>query len=209
MAPGGKVTKEVKSRLEMKPGWWWLYECCWVATMCGSATCDAIKQTDNKQNVPVFYHHPTCHTDIRERLMFSQVHLWKNCLTVQDSFKFSKKLQIRFFSVHLWRPTSPPGSVQFSSVTQWCPTLCDPMNCSMPGLPVHHQLPEFTQTHVHWVDDAIQQPHPLSSPSLPALNLSQHQGLFQWVSSSHQVAKILEFQLQHQSFQWTSSIDLL
>ena len=76
------------------------------------------------------------------------------------------------------------------------------MNCSMPGLPVHHQLLEFTQTHVHWVGDAIQLSHPLSSPSPPALNLSQHQGLFQWVSSAHQVAKVLEFQLQHQSFQW-------
>ena len=92
------------------------------------------------------------------------------------------------------------SSVQFSSVTQSCPTLCDPMNRSMPGLPVHHQLPEFTQTHVHWVGDAIQSSHSLSSPSPPALNLSQNQGLFKWVSSSHQVAKVLEFQLQHQSF---------
>ena len=92
---------------------------------------------------------------------------------------------------------------QFSSVAQSCPTLCDPMNRCTPGLPVHHQLPEFIQTHVHWVVDTIQPSHPLSSPSPPALNLSQHQGLFKWVSSSHQVAKILEFQLQHQSFQWT------
>ena len=91
--------------------------------------------------------------------------------------------------------------IQFSSVAQSCPTLCDPMNCSTPGLPVHHQLPESTQTHVLWVGDAIQPSHPLSSPSPPALNLSQHHGLFQWVSSSHQVAKVLEFQLQHQSFQ--------
>jgi len=98
---------------------------------------------------------------------------------------------------------------QFSSVTQLCPTLCDPMNCSTPGLPVHHQLPESTQTHVHRVGDAIQPSHPLSSPSPPALNLSQHQGLFQWVSSLHQVAKVLEFQLQHQSFQWTLRTDLL
>ena len=94
-------------------------------------------------------------------------------------------------------------SVQFSSVTQSCPALCDPMNHSTPGLPVHHQLPESTQTHVHWVGDAIQPSHPLSSPSPPALNLSQHQGLFKWVNSSHQVAQVLEFQLQHQSFQWT------
>ena len=91
--------------------------------------------------------------------------------------------------------------VQFSSVTQLCPTLCDPMNCSTPGLPVYHQLPEFTQTHVHRVSDAIQPSHPLSSPSPPAPNPSQHQSLFQWVSSSHEVAKVLEFQLQHHSFQ--------
>ena len=84
------------------------------------------------------------------------------------------------------------SSVQFSSVTQLCPTLCDPMNRSTPGLPVHHHLPEFTQIHVHWVSDAIQPSHPQSSPSPPAPNPSQHQGLFQWVSSSHEVAKVLE-----------------
>jgi len=93
------------------------------------------------------------------------------------------------------------NSVQFTSVTQSCPTLCDPMNCSTPGLPVHHQLPEFTQTHVHRGSDAIQPSHPLSSPSPPAPNPSQHQSLFQWVNSSHQVAKVLEFQLQHHSLQ--------
>ena len=92
---------------------------------------------------------------------------------------------------------------QFSSVTQSCPTLCDPIDCSTPGLPVHHQLPEFTQTHVHWVSDAIQSSCPLSSPSPLAFNFSQNQGFFKWVSSSHQVAKVLEFQLQHQSLQWT------
>ena len=86
------------------------------------------------------------------------------------------------------------GSVQFSSVAQSCPTLWDPTNCSTPGLPVHHQLPEFTQTHVHRVSDAIQPSHPLSSPS-PAPNPSQHQSLFQWVNSSHELAKVLEFQL--------------
>ena len=90
-----------------------------------------------------------------------------------------------------------------------CPTLCDPMNHSTPGLPVHHQLLEFTQTHIHQVGDAIQPSHPLSSPSPPTFNLSQHQGLFKWVSSLHQVAKILEFQLQHQSFQWTPRTDFL
>ena len=101
------------------------------------------------------------------------------------------------------------SSVQFSSVTQSCLTLCNPMNCSMPGLLVHHQLTESSQTHVHRVDDAIQPSHPLLSPSPPILNLSQHQGLFKWVSSSHQVAKVLKFQLQHQSFQRTPRTDLL
>ena len=99
-------------------------------------------------------------------------------------------------------------SVQFSSVTQSCLTLCDPMDCSMPGFPVHHQILEHAQTHVHRVGDAIQPSHPLLFPS-PAFNLSQHQGLFQGVSSSHQVAKVLEFQRQHHSFQWTPRTDLL
>ena len=99
--------------------------------------------------------------------------------------------------------------VQFSSVAQSCLTLCDSMNCSMPGLPVHHQLLKSTQTHVHWGGDAIQPSHPLLSPSPPAFNLSQHQSLFKWVSSLHQVAKVLEFQLQHQFLQWTPRTDLL
>ena len=100
-------------------------------------------------------------------------------------------------------------NIQFSSVTQSCPTLCDPMNCSTPGLPVLHQLLEFTQTHVHQVGDAIQPSHPLSSPSPPAPSPSQHQSLFQWVNSSHEVAKVLEFQLQHHSFQRNPRADLL
>ena len=117
---------------------------------------------------------------------------------------------------------SPPGSsdngilqakilqwVQFSSVAQLCLTLCDPMNHSTPGLPVYDQHPEFTQTHVHRVGDSIQPFHPLSSPSPPAPNPSQHQGLSQWVNSSHELAKVLEFQLQHQSFQWTLRTDFL
>ena len=103
------------------------------------------------------------------------------------------------YSVDLERYSWPKG---FSSVTQSCLTLCNPMNRSTPGLPVHHQLPEFTQTHVHWAGDAIEPSHLLSSPSPPAFNLSQHQGLFKWVSSSYHVANVLEFQLQHQSFQW-------
>ena len=102
---------------------------------------------------------------------------------------------------HYW------ASVQFSSVVQSCPILCDPINHSTPGLPVHHQFPEFTQTCVHWVTGAIQPSHPLLSPS-PAFNLSQHQSLLKWVNSLHEVAKVLKFQL-HQSFQWTFRTDFL
>ena len=114
-----------------------------------------------------------------------------------------------------WRIILPMGSIpdmyflQFSSVAQSCPTLYNPMNRSTPGLPVHHQLPEFTQTYVHQVCDAIQPSHPLTSPFPPAPNPSQHRGLFQWVNSLHEVAKVLEFQLQHQSFQWTPRTGLL
>ena len=91
---------------------------------------------------------------------------------------------------------------QFSSVAQACLTLCDPMDCCTPGFPVHYQLLELTQTHVHWVSDAILPSHRLSSPFPPTFSLSQHQGLIQWVSSPHQLTKVLEFQPQHQSFQW-------
>ena len=116
--------------------------------------------------------------------------------------------------------TEEPGGLQtwlkrlsmhtysYSSASQLCPTLRNPMDCSIPGFPALHHLPELAQTQVHWVDNAIQPPHPLSTPS-PAFNLSQHQGLFQWVSSSHQVAKVLELQLQHQSFQWIFRVDFL
>ena len=108
-----------------------------------------------------------------------------------------------------WRILRYPGrSVFISLVAQSCGTLCDPMNCSTPGLPVHQQLPESTQTHVHWVSDAIQPSHPLLSPSPPTFNLYQHQGLFKWVSSLHQMAKGLEFQLK-QSSQWTPRTGLL
>ena len=102
-----------------------------------------------------------------------------------------------------------PSSIQFSSVAKSCLTLCNPMDWSMPGFPIHHQLLELAQTHVCRVSDAIQPSHSLPFPSLPAFNLSQHQGLFQWVSSSHQVAKGLEFQLQHQSFQCIFRTDFL
>ena len=100
-------------------------------------------------------------------------------------------------------------SGQFSPVPQPCLTVCNPMDCSTPGFPVCHRLPNPTQIHVHHIGDATQPSHPLSPPSPPLFNLSQHQGLFQWVSYSHQVAKVLEFQLQHQSFQWTVRTDFL
>ena len=107
---------------------------------------------------------------------------------------------LRIDVLFLWR-------IQFSSVAQPCPTLCDPMNCSTPGLSVIHQLPEFTRPHVHRVSDANQPSHSLSSPSasiFPSIRV-----FFKWASFSHQVAKVLEFQLQHQSFQWTPRTDLL
>ena len=113
-------------------------------------------------------------------------------------FKCHWSRELRFLSFIKGSSISVIGCpVQFShSVVS---NLCNPMDCSMSGIPVHHQLPEFIQTHVHWVDDAIQPSHPLSSPFPPTLNPSQHQGLFKRVCSSHQVAKVLEFQLQHQS----------
>ena len=99
--------------------------------------------------------------------------------------------------------------VAYCSVDQLCPTLCHPRDCSIPGFPDLHYLLEFAQTHVHCVSNAIQLAHPLSSPSPLAPSLSQHQGLFKWVSSSHQVAKISELQLQHQSCQWVFRVDFL
>ena len=101
------------------------------------------------------------------------------------------------------------GNVSVVVQSLSCVWLCDPTDYSIPGFPVLHHLPELAQTPVRWVSDAIQPSHPLSSPSLPALSLSQHQGLFQWISSSHQVAKVLEFQLQHQPFQWIFRTDFL
>ena len=119
-----------------------------------------------------------------------------------DSLEPSLKLQ---FSVKM----GLYPNLQFSSVQSLNRVRLFETPWTAAGLPVHHQLLESTQTHVHWVGDAIQPSHPLSAPSPPALNLSQHQSLFQWVSSLHQVAEVLEFQLQHQSFQWTPRTDLL
>ena len=113
--------------------------------------------------------------------------------------------QVLYHQHHLRSPILSLGC----SVAKSCPTPSDPMDYSTPGYPIFHHLLELAQTHVHWVSDAIQPSHPLSAPSLVALSLSQHQGLFQWVSSSHQEAKVLEFQLQHQSFQWKFRTDFL
>ena len=110
---------------------------------------------------------------------------------------------------NLGRVFSASTVYQFSSVTRSSPTLCDPTDGSTPGLPVHHQLLELAQTQVPRVGDAIKPSHPMSSPSLPAFILLQHQGQFQWVSSSHQVAKVMELQLQNQSFQWIVKTDFL
>ena len=131
-----------------------------------------------------------------------QTYLFK----VQTHTLFSKWIKLKVLK---YKNCLTAFSQSVSSVAQLCPTLCDPMNHSIPGLPVHHQHPEFTQTHAHRVGDAIQPSHPLSSPSPPAPNPSQHQGLFQWVTSLLEVAKVLEFQLQHQSSQWTPRTDLL
>ena len=124
-----------------------------------------------------------------ENSMDCIVHRVAENWTWPSNFHFTSSITLyTFHSIH--------------SVAQSCPTLCNPMDCSMPGLPVHHQLLEFTQTPIYQVSDTIQPFYPLSSPALLAFNLSQHQGLFQEVSSSHQVAQVLELQLQHQSFQW-------
>ena len=133
--------------------------------------------------------------------------LYASCTWISVTFFRFETFSFIISSNTFYAPFSSP--FQFSSVAQSCLTLCDTMEWSTPGLPFHHQLPEFTQTHVHWVSDAIQPSHPLLSPSPPALNPSQHQGLSQWSSSSHQVAKVLEFQLQHQPFQWTFRTDFL
>ena len=140
--------------------------------------------------------------------------IFQGCLLYEHPWKDSQKLTILLFrqdpeTQETHGELSPNNLVQFSSVAQSCPTLCDSMDCSIPGFPVYHQFLEFTQTHVHWVGDAIQPSHPLLSPSSPVFKLSQHQDLFQCVSSSNQVAKLLEFWLQHQSFECIFRVDLL
>ena len=170
--------------------------------------------------VTIFYNEPRLKPQVSNPFLFSLMLV--NCQTLEsEAFLCTKFLRLQHFCVSLLFISSflfpkPPSSFdpkcilstfllyctymsnQFSSVAQSCPTLCNPMDCSMPGFPIHHQLPELSQTHVHWVGDAIQSSHPLSSPSSPAFNLSQHQGLFQRVSSLYQVAKVLADQLSNQ-----------
>ena len=171
-----------------------------------------------------------CHTEWskseRENSYYIVMHL---CGTWKDWWTFTFMTRVSGQSIHaltgLLRNPPPATCIfltvspqtqdlfylhwlQFSSVAQLCLTLCDSMGCSIPGFPVHHQLVKLAQTHVR-VGDAIKPSHPLLCPSPPTFNLSQNQGLFKWVSSLHQVAKVLEFQLQHLSFQWISRTDFL
>ena len=139
----------------------------------------------------------SCPTDVTMVLWMSTHYIWDHLLNANITFKTLGSERAEPFYT----------SVQFSSVSQLWLTLYDPRDCSMPGLPLHHQLLEFTQIHVYWVSDATQPSHPLLSPPLPTFNLSQHQGLFKWVSCLHQVPVILE--LQHQSFQWIFRTDFL
>ena len=125
--------------------------------------------------------------------------LSKSLVRVHELFP-SKVQHLFFVRKHLGKSWTQGYHLLLFFSPKSCPTLCDPKDCSTPGFPVLHHLPEFAQTHIHWVSDAIQPSHPLSSPSPPAFNLAQHQGPFQWVGSLHQVAKVLEFHLQHQSF---------
>ena len=137
--------------------------------------------------------------------------MWRGCGSWRKVFKMYIEEQLaEDKGCTCAKKTGGNKFIWFSSVQSLsCVWLCDSMDCSRPAFPVHHQLPELAQTHVHRVSDVIQPSHPLLFPSLPAFNLSQHQGLFQWVSSLHQVAKVLKLQLQHQSFQWIFRIDFL
>ena len=162
----------------------------WITTNCGKSSRDGNTRP------------PTC---LLRNLYASQEATVRNGHGTMEWFKIGKGvwqgciLSLCLFNLY----------AEFSSVAQLCLTLWDPMDCSTLGFPVHHQLPELSQTHVHWVRDVIQPPHPLLSPFPHAFNLSQHQDLFRWVSSLHKVAKVLEFQLQHQFFQWIFRTDFL
>jgi len=130
-------------------------------------------------------------------------------LSISPSNEYSGLISFRIDWFYLLVIPGTLKSLRCCSVAKSYVTLCDPISCSSPGFLVLHYLLELAQTHVYQVGDAIQPSHPLLSPSIPTFNLSQHQGLFQWVSSSHQVAKVLEFQLHRQSSQWVFRTDLL
>ena len=132
--------------------------------------------------------------------LYSSLNNFWHCLTLGFGWKLTFFSPMRGIWLSRTFFSSQLLNFHCCSVAQWCPTLCDLMDYSMPGFPVHHQIPELAQTHVHWVSDAIQTSHPLLPPTPLTFNLFQHQSLFQWVGSLHQVAKVLELQLQHQSF---------
>ena len=143
---------------------------------------------------PILCLHQVPSTSITQECVIQSINVSIKIKMLSGFKVISWEFGFLIFEVRSWLKPCSAGfsfsSVQFSSVAQSCPTLRDPMNRSTPGLPVHHKLPEFTQTHVHWVGDAIQPSHSLSSPSPPAPNPSQHQSLFQWVNSLHEVAKV-------------------
>ena len=155
----------------------------------------------------IYVHHIFIHSSVNGHL--SCFHVLSIVKNASMNTGVHVSFQIRDFVFSRYMHKNEIAAVQFSSVTQSCLTISDSMDCSTPGLPVHHQLRKLTQTDVNWVSDAIQPSHPLSSLSPPAFSLSQHQGPFKWVSSSHKVAKVLELQLQHQSFQWIFRTDFL
>ena len=199
----------MKTDLFQSCGHCWVFQICWHIE-CSTFIASAFRIWNSSSGIPS----PPLALFV---VMLSKAHLTSHSrmsgsrsvitpLWLSESWR-SFLYRSSVYSCHLFLISY--ASVQFSSVAQLCPTLCNPMNHSTPGLPVHHQLPEFTQTHVHWVADAIQPSHPLSSPSPPAPNPSEHQGLFQWVNTSHEVAQVLEFQLQHQSFQWICRTNFL
>ena len=189
--------------------------CCFIKRLGKKCLQDPWSNSDASWEVMLLSHNSNSKGNISEKP--SPVHGIQ--VVLQDTCQWARQHLVPADAMHcladlitMFRLVSSECVVlhfQFSSVTQLCPTLCDPIDCSTPGFPVYHQCLELAQTHIHWVSDTIQPPHPLSSPCPPAFNLSQHQGLFQWVSSSHQVAKVLEFHLQNQSFQWIFRTDFL
>ena len=181
---------------------WYLSFSFWLTSLCiiGSMFIHLIKTDSNAffsmaewYSIVYMYQNFFIHSTVDGHLD------WFHVLPIVNSAAMNNGIHVSFSilvsSGYIPRSGIVGWSVQLSSFAQSCPTLCDPMNPSTPGLPVHHQLPEFTQTQVHRVSDAIQPSHPLLSPSPPAPNPSQNQSLFQWVNSSHEVAKVLEFQL--------------